>query len=157
MFPDGGAVITSLEGKMPVGMVVGSFSSISLDPPLVGFFAGVESVSYGEISRSSRFLVNVLGAEHDEACRQFFRDRDSRFQSPAWGSAENGLPKFSEAIAWINCTIVQETKIGDHVLVVGQVEDLARNEDKVSAPALVFHRGEFGASRFDDRNADGAR
>lgn len=154
-FPTGVAIVTSLDGEMPVGMVVGSFASISLDPPLVGFFADLKSVSFREISRSGRFLVNVLGAEHDEVCRRFFRDREGRFQSADWAAAENGLPKFNEAIAWINCSIVQDIEIGDHMLVVGQVEELGRNQDKLSSPALVFHRGEFGASGSDRAAAAG--
>nr|BAH89444.1 FMN-binding type flavin reductase-like protein [uncultured bacterium] len=152
-FPTGVAIVTSLDGDVPVGMVVGSFSSISLDPPLVGFFADLKSSTFRGIQRGGRFVVNVLGAEHEQMCRRFFRDREARFQGSEWITTESGLPKFAGAIAWIDCAVEQEVELGDHMLVVGRVEALGRNPDKDASPALVFHRGAFAVSGAENPGA----
>ncbi len=140
-WPTGVCVITSVdaEGRRH-GLVVGSFSSISLDPPLVGFFPDKRSSTWPSIALTGRFCVNVLGADQLELCKRFAARADDKFAELAHGHSPSGLPVLDDAIAWIDCRIERVEDIGDHLLVVGEVEALARREE---GTPLLFFRGQY--------------
>ncbi|WP_068072127.1 flavin reductase family protein [Novosphingobium lentum] len=140
-FPTGVCVITASDdagGRH--GLVVGSFSSISLDPPLVGFFPDKRSSSWPAIERTGRFCVNVLGSDQLELCKRFAAKSDDKFAELAHGHTPSGQPRLDEAIAWIDCAIERVVEIGDHWLVVGHVEALDKRE---AGTPLVFYRGAY--------------
>lgn len=143
-YPTGVCLITSIDTDgVRAGMVVGSFTSISLDPPLVGFFPDKNSSTYPQIERAGRFCVNVLGSQQLALCRRFASKRPDKFLDLAHGTSPSGQPLFDEALAWIDCRIERVEDIGDHWLVVGRVEalDLCGGD----AP-LLFHRGGYHSS-----------
>ena len=122
-YPTGVCVITALAGSGErFGLVVGSFTSISLDPPLVGFFPDKRSGTWPKIAETGRFCVNVLGADQLSLCRRFAARAEDKFAELAHGLSPAGLPVLDNAIAWIDCTIERVTEVGDHWLVVGAVE-----------------------------------
>lgn len=140
-YPTGVCVITAVDadgGRH--GLVVGSFTSISLDPPLVGFFPDKRSSSWPKIGNTGRFCVNVLGAEQLELCRRFASKADDKFAELAHGHSPAGLPLLDDALAWIDCTVERVVDIGDHLLVVGAVEALGKRED---GTPLMFFRGGY--------------
>lgn len=135
-YPTGVSVITSSDADGNYGMVVGTFTSISLAPPLVGFFPDKSSTSWPRIARTGRFCVNVLGADQLAACRRFAGKHEDKFEGQSHSPSPGGLPILDGVIAWIECDISQITEIGDHLLVVGTVNALDCREN--SKPLLFF-------------------
>jgi flavin reductase (DIM6/NTAB) family NADH-FMN oxidoreductase RutF/DNA-binding IclR family transcriptional regulator len=141
-FPTGVAVVTGMdaEGK-PAGMAVGSFSSVSLDPPLVAFMPDKSSTSWPRFRDSGSFCVNILGAEQESVCRTFASKGGDKFADLAWQSAESGSPRLDGVLAWIDCDTEIVHEAGDHFIVIGRVRDL-----DIGTPALplVFFQGGYG-------------
>ena len=137
--PTSVALITGLAGNIPLGMLVGTFTSISLDPPLVGFFPGKQSSTWPKIAASGRFCVNILSAHQAEISRKFAAASENKFSQVMHGRSPAGLPLIEGTSAWVDCTIEATHEIGDHYLVVGAVEGLGRGD----APPLVFLRGSY--------------
>lgn len=138
--PTSVAVITATNDSQPVGMTVGSFSSISLDPPLVGFFADTNSATVAKLQASGRFCVNVLADEQKQACSSFATRTGDRFVGvDLLPGSPQAAPKLSGAVAWVDCDIEAVTEVGDHLLVVGRVTqlDVAAGNPR----PLVFFRG----------------
>lgn len=140
-YPTGVCVVTATgaDGARHA-LVVGSFSSISLDPPLVGFFPDKRSTSWPQIAATGRFCVNVLGAGQLELCKRFAARGADKFADLAHGHSPSGQPLLDDAIAWIDCTVERVEDIGDHYLVVGAVEALDRRDE---GNPLVFFRGQY--------------
>jgi 3-hydroxy-9,10-secoandrosta-1,3,5(10)-triene-9,17-dione monooxygenase reductase component len=139
-YPTGVSVITASDGDARYGMVVGSFTSISLDPPLVGFFPDKASRSWIKIERTGRFCVNVLGAHQLEHCKHFSSKVEDKFAGRSHSLTPGGLPLLDDALVWIECEIAQVIEIGDHLLVIGAVSALDRRDDE--AP-LLFYSGSY--------------
>ena len=145
--PTSVVVVTGVDksGK-PYGITIGSFASVSLDPPLVGFFPGLNSRSWAAIRESGRFCVNVLGASQEELCWRFAKEGDDKFDGVEWTASDGGSPVLPDVIGWIDCAIETETEVGDHWFVVGRVDSLSHEEDV--ADAMVFFRGKVNKVEF---------
>lgn len=137
-FPTGVTVITA---SGPVGMAVGSFSSVSLEPPLVAFFAGNTSTSWPKIEETGAFCVNILAEDQEEICRRFASKEEDKFAGVGWTPSGSGSPMLHGALAWIDCDIDSVIEAGDHVCVMGRVRDLGVGHD---GSPLVFFRGGYG-------------
>src|SRR5207245_1163323 len=98
----GVAVVSTLDRNEPVGLTVGSFFSISLDPPLVGFCAANTSKTWPIIRRAGRFCVNVLAADQEALCRRFADTGTNKFDGLTWATSDGGCPRLDKAIAWID-------------------------------------------------------
>jgi 3-hydroxy-9,10-secoandrosta-1,3,5(10)-triene-9,17-dione monooxygenase reductase component len=141
-YPTGVCVITGRsEGSAAAGLVVGTFASVSLDPPLVGFYPARESRSWGRIREGSRFCVNVLGADQLDLCRKFAARDDDKFVGVSHRTSERGLPILDGVVAAIECDLVDERDAGDHTMVLGRVIAL---EILRAADPLLFFRGQYG-------------
>ncbi|MEU0114862.1 flavin reductase family protein [Streptomyces bobili] len=144
-FATGLTVVTApatIPAAPPVGFACQSFSSLSLDPPLVAFMVGRTSTTWPRIAAAGVFCVNVLGAGQRELCRAFAVSGADKFAGVAHDPAPiSGAPRLTGALAWIDCTIHAVHTGGDHLIVVGRVNALeAAAGDE--AP-LLFHRGRF--------------
>ena len=141
-FPTGVTVITALSNDVPVGLAVGSFASLSLDPPLVLFCPGSQSSSWPKIRATGSFCVNILGADQEHICRVFAGKDPDKFASIEWSRAKDtGSPRIDGALGWIDCDIENVLPGGDHDIVVGRIRDLDAHD---SAGPLVFYRGGYG-------------
>jgi 3-hydroxy-9,10-secoandrosta-1,3,5(10)-triene-9,17-dione monooxygenase reductase component len=141
-FPTGVTVITAITDAGPVGLAVGSFFSVSLDPPLVAFCAGKSSTSYPKIADAGHFCVNVLADEQEDICRIFAAKGDDKFSTIGWRpSPANGAPVINDVLAWIDCDIHAVHEAGDHYIVIGQVHELEVGHE---GGPLVFFRGGYG-------------
>jgi 3-hydroxy-9,10-secoandrosta-1,3,5(10)-triene-9,17-dione monooxygenase reductase component len=140
-FPTGVTVVTAVLDGKPYGMAIGSFSSVSLDPPLVAFFPGKGSNSWPQIEQAGAFCVNVLGEHQEDVCRVFAGKSDDKFQGIGWHAGVTGSPKLDGAIAWIDCSIERTIEAGDHLYVEGRVHDLELGAD---GGPLLFFRGGYG-------------
>lgn len=154
-YPTGVSVITATDGETPVGMTVGTFTSVSLEPPLVAFLPQKTSTTWPLIEKAGKFCVNVLTWEQEHLCRQMARPSDQKFEDVNWHSSSLGSPIIEDGIAWLDCEITSVVDGGDHWIVIGAVRDLAIERD---ALPLVFFRGGYGrftpgpvfAQEFDD-------
>ena len=140
-YPTGVCAITSFVDDVPVGVIVGSFSSVSLDPPLVGFFPGKDSTTWPKINKAVRFCVNVLAGHQAEVCRALSSKAEDKFQSISHRLSDSGLPVLDDIVAWIDCHLESVHDAGDRLLVLGRVKALAAEYE--TAP-LLFLRGGYG-------------
>jgi 3-hydroxy-9,10-secoandrosta-1,3,5(10)-triene-9,17-dione monooxygenase reductase component len=138
-FPTGVVAITASDGE-PVGLTIGSFVSISLGPPLVGFFVDRSSTTWPRIRRAGAFAVNALGEDHEKLCRRFAAIGHDRFADVSWTPGYREAPLLAGALAWIECDVSDVVASGDHYLVVGGVRRL---EVGPTGSPLVFFRGQF--------------
>lgn len=140
--PTGVTVVTAAPDGHPAGMTIGSFFSVSLDPPLVGFCAGKGSTSWPLIEPAGVFAVNVLGADQAGVSNHFASSAADRFEEVPWRAGDaTGSPVLDGVIAHIECRTDQIVEAGDHWIVVGLVLDLA--VDQEGSP-LVFLGGSYG-------------
>ncbi|MEU9666396.1 flavin reductase family protein [Streptomyces bobili] len=144
-FATGVTVVTApatAPGESPAGFACQSFSSLSLDPPLVAFMVGRTSTTWPRIAAAGVFCVNVLGTGQRELCRAFAVSGADKFAGVAHDPAPvSGAPRLTGALAWIDCTIHAVHTGGDHLIVVGRVNALGAAAGD-EAP-LLFHRGRF--------------
>jgi flavin reductase (DIM6/NTAB) family NADH-FMN oxidoreductase RutF len=141
-FATGVTVITAAGPDGPAGLCVGSFASVSLDPPLVAFFAAKSSNSYPKIEAAGHYCVNVLAEDQEEIARIFAAKTEDKFTGIGWRPAgRTGAPVLNGCLAWIDCEIDAIHEAGDHWIVVGRVIEL---EIVHEGGPLVFFRGGFG-------------
>lgn len=141
-FCTGLTVVTSIsDAGEPLGYTCQSFTSVSLDPPLVAFCPSATSTTWPRIRATGRFCVNVLAGEQRDIALGFANSGGSKFKGVAWRPGIDGLPVIEDGLAWIAGTIESETVAGDHTIVVGRVNGLASVRE---ADALVFYRGDIG-------------
>lgn len=141
-FATGVTVVTGIADGSPVGLAANSFSSVSLDPPLVLVCMAATSETWPLIRKSDAFGVNVLGEHQEDICRRFARKEVDRFESTPWEMAVTGSPVFSDALVWLDCVIVAEHTAGDHTVVIGRVVALARRPE--GGRPLLFFLGGYG-------------
>lgn len=141
-YPTGVALISSMEDDgTPIGMVVGTFTSVSLDPPLVAFLPAKTSTSWPRIQTTGRFAVNVLGASQEDICRAFSSKSGNKYESVAWHSSDSGTPFLDKAVARLDCTIENVMDAGDHEIVLGRVNTM--DVASMDLP-LLFLQGGYG-------------
>jgi 3-hydroxy-9,10-secoandrosta-1,3,5(10)-triene-9,17-dione monooxygenase reductase component len=141
-YPTGVCAVTAIGANAaPLGMIVGSFSSVSLDPPLIGFFPDKRSGSWPMIAATGRFCVNVLASDQLEVCKQLATPGSEKFKGLSHGTSGNGSPLIDGAIAWIDCDLHTVADAGDHVLVLGLVKALEASKD---ADPMLFFKGRYG-------------
>ena len=139
-YASGVTVVTTMHGDTPVGMTCQSFTSVSLDPPLVAFLPMKTSRAFAAIRLSRRFCVNFLAAGQSEVSNQFASRAEDKFEGVDWQSTDSGMPRLDGVVGWIDCSIDAVHEAGDHYLVVGRVEELG---DGDAEDPLLFHRGRY--------------
>ncbi|MBH1992727.1 MAG: flavin reductase family protein [Sphingomonadaceae bacterium] len=141
-YPTGVCVVTAVEADgAPVGMVVGSFTSVSLDPPLVAFFPAKTSTSWPRIAAVGKFCVNVLASDQQPLCRKIAGPGSDKFDGVSHRVSANGSPILDDVVAWIDCAMDAVHEAGDHYIVLGRV--LALEVDRPDRP-LLFFQGNYG-------------
>ena len=140
-YPTGVCAVTATAGEVPIGMIVGSFTSVSLDPPLVAFFPDRSSATWPHIQASGRFCVNVLADGQHEVCRALASRLENKFAGVAYRASDAGSPIIDGVVAWIDCGLHAVHEAGDHFIVIGRVRSLAAEH---AGSPLVFLRGAYG-------------
>ncbi|WP_328748231.1 flavin reductase family protein [Streptomyces sp. NBC_00285] len=142
-FASGVTVVTApgANSEGPAGFACQSFSSLSLDPPLVAFMVGRTSTTWPRIAQAGVFCVNVLSAGQGELCRGFAVRGADKFAGVTHDPAPvSGSPRLAGTLAWIDCTIHAVHTGGDHLIIVGRVDALGTGEGE---RPLLFHQGRF--------------
>lgn len=144
--PTGVSVITTFGDDAPVGMVVGSFTSASLDPPLVAFLPDRRSTTWPRIEAAGHFCVNVLAEHQQHLCQLLSRPAEKRFEGIPYRLSATGLPIIDGVVAWIDCILHAVHEAGDHFIAIGLVRSLA--VEQAGAPLVILRGGYGGASLF---------
>ncbi len=141
-YPTGVSAITATSGDgMPLGLIVGTFSSVSLDPPLVGFLPDKGSSTWPKIEQTGHFCVNVLASDQLDVCRQLAGKAADKFAHVGYTVSDHNLPVVTGALATIECRLHSVTDAGDHFFVLGRV---LRLEATREADPMLFFRGRYG-------------
>ncbi|UZG60349.1 flavin reductase family protein [Rhodococcus opacus] len=144
-YATGITVITGTSPDGPLGFTCQSFSSLSLNPPLVLALPAKSSMSWPQIARDGKFCVNVLTEGQQAISATFATSGGDKFAGVSWSESPGGLPIIDGACAWIECEIETTHPGGDHLIVVGRVHHLASTAD--GASPLLYHRGRYSGSR----------
>lgn len=142
-YPTGVTAITGLDSSGdPVAMIVGTFSSVSLDPPLVSFMPSRTSRSYAKLLTADVLRANILSMEQESLCRRLAGQNGAqKFSGVEWSVSEGGAPTLSGSTAWVEFTIRERIEAGDHDIVIGEVVGLGTGD---SGLPLLFLGGGYG-------------
>ena len=141
-YPTGVSLVTSTRADgSPIGMIVGSFTSVSLDPPLVAFFPAQSSSTWAALRECRNFCVNILSAEQEMTCRKLASREPDKFAEVGYDLSPLGSPIIHGAVAWIDCELHRIEEAGDHFVVFGLVRDLAIANGGLP---LLFFQGGYG-------------
>jgi len=139
-FATGVAVVTTIDKNgSKAGITVNSFNSVSLDPPLVLWSVGEDSLSFETFVEAEYFAVNVLAIHQRDVCRRFAATGTNKFDGLVCGVGLAGVPILPEYSAVFECRTEHCYDGGDHRIVVGRV---LKFEDRKTDP-LIFYRGHF--------------
>ena len=151
-FATGVAVVTTRDGEHPWGTTVNSFSSVSLRPPLVLVAFDRDRRIVPALERSGRYAVNILGEDHQALSDCFAggpaprRHRSARADGraelcgSAWHLGTTGLPLLSDAIATLECTVVDVHPAGDHDLYIARVDAAVAGGEPMP---LLYYSGRY--------------
>jgi 3-hydroxy-9,10-secoandrosta-1,3,5(10)-triene-9,17-dione monooxygenase reductase component len=140
-FASGVTVVTADTDDGPLGFTCQSFSSVSLDPPLVAFAPARASMTWPRLREIGRFCVNVLAEGQDDVSQNFARSGGDKFAGIPWRPSTHGAPVLEDVVAWIDGELWAEYDGGDHTIVVARVLDLGAHADR---RPLLYHRGSYG-------------
>jgi flavin reductase (DIM6/NTAB) family NADH-FMN oxidoreductase RutF len=140
-FASGVTVVTADTAEGPIGFTCQSFSSLSLDPPLVVFAPARTSRTWPRLREMGRFCVNVLAEDQTDLSIRFARSGTDKFAGVSWRPSRQGSPVLDGVVAWIDGRLWAEYDGGDHTLVAARVLDLGADPGR---RPLLFHRGAYG-------------
>jgi flavin reductase (DIM6/NTAB) family NADH-FMN oxidoreductase RutF len=141
-FTTGITVVTVLDNLgRPHGMTVNSFSSVSLDPPLVLVSIDLRNAILGHFISSSWFAINILAEHQEHLSRRFSSPSEDRFVDVNWHAGVSGTPILEGTLAHLECSVVRTFEAGDHTLLIGEVRQAGYVEGK---PLVYFDSGYKG-------------
>jgi flavin reductase (DIM6/NTAB) family NADH-FMN oxidoreductase RutF len=139
-FATGVTVVTTGEGAARTGLTVSSFTSLSLDPPLILVAIDNRSTSRDDIRRNGSFAVSILSVDQEEASRKFATPGPKDFSTFAWKTAVTGAPILEGSLAWVDCRLHSVLPGGDHEIFVGEI--VAGDAGETQAP-LLYYSGKY--------------
>lgn len=146
-FATGVTIVTCLDGDgRPVGLTANSFTSVSLDPPLLLVCVSRRAASADALVSASHFAVNVLQAQQQPASIRFSTRDEDRFGTTPWSPGEHGPPVLRDSLGVFECAAHAVHEGGDHHILVGEV--LRASFDSTLDPLLYF-RGRYRRLHFD--------
>jgi flavin reductase (DIM6/NTAB) family NADH-FMN oxidoreductase RutF len=151
-WPTGVTVVTTLVDGQWYGVTASSFSSVSLDPPLVSVCLARSAYAHDLVRDSGIFGVTILAKDQADVGQQFARydpDAPDRFASAPWQTAKTGVPVLGSSLGWLDCSVVHAHDGGDHTIFVGEVLDAAT--PRTTSP-LLYHSRTWG--QFADQLPD---
>jgi flavin reductase (DIM6/NTAB) family NADH-FMN oxidoreductase RutF len=139
-FGTGVTVVTSGNKQTRfVGVTANSFSSVSLEPPIVLWSLGSASPSLDIFDATGRFVINILSLQQMDLSKRFSSNVVDKFEGVDLRDGLDGLPVLNECVATFECKTIQRTVVGDHVLFLGQVEKYTYERK----PTLLFCQGNY--------------
>ncbi|GAB3347670.1 flavin reductase family protein [Amycolatopsis echigonensis] len=139
-FPSGVTAVCALIDGVPTGMAASSFTSVSMDPPLVSVCVQHTSETWPKLRPRTRLGVSVLAEGHDTECLKLSKKDGDRFAGVSWEATADGAIYLHGATAWLDCSVERELPAGDHAIALLRIHGLRADPD--TAP-LVFHGSRF--------------
>jgi flavin reductase (DIM6/NTAB) family NADH-FMN oxidoreductase RutF len=139
-FPSGVAAVAAVVDGLPAGIAASSFTSVSLEPPLVSLCIAHTSRTWPGLRSAPRLGVSILSASQELAVRQLSSRDGDRFAGLDWRVTGDGAVLLGEASGWLETSVEQVVRAGDHDIIVLRVHDL--DADHEVSP-LVFHASRF--------------
>lgn len=150
-FMTGVTVVTTLDGDgAPRGLTANSFTSVSLDPPLVLFCIAKTAATCPVFTAAAQFAVNILTEDQREVSSTFASRVEDRFATGDWRPGETGSPVLAGAAAWLDCRMHDQVDAGDHLILIGRVVAYEYS----SANPLGYFRGNYISSRLEQEAVD---
>lgn len=141
-FVTGVTVVTTLASDdTPLGLTVNSFSTVSLDPPLVLFCLGRDSDAFEAFDDGNGFVVHVLASDQEAVSRKFATKGIDKFADGEWDRGMDGLPVLRGALATFQCEMYRSYSGGDHTINIGLVRELSIGD--ATKPALAYFRHDY--------------
>ncbi len=140
----GVTVVTTVSGGEPIGLTCQSFTSVSLDPPLVAFLPTRQSRAFAAIQRAGHFCVNFLSADQVALSNQMASRVEDKFFDVAWTMSKSGSALIEGTVGYVDCTVHAVHEAGDHYVVIGKVIDMAVGGDE---DPLLYFRGGYRTTR----------
>ena len=132
-------VTTRAADGTPAGLTVNSFTSVSLDPPLVLWCLGLDSASFDTFRVAEQHMINVLAADQLDTAKRFASRGGDKFAGLSWTPTDTGLPRLDGCIAWFECGIRSRHEEGDHLILVGRIESF----ETAHRQPLIFHDSRY--------------
>lgn len=139
-FATGVTIVTTVdEHGGDCGMTVSAFTSVSLRPPLVMVCIGHDASMYDAMTKATFFGVTMLAAGQEALSRHFADKEIDRFEGIGFHRGKTGVALLEDALAWLECRIVNRVEAGDHTLIIGQVETASPRAER----PLLYYRGGY--------------
>lgn len=139
-FATGVTVVTTVDaGGAPVGVTVNSFTSVSLDPPLVLFCLDKRSSALTAFSRG-RFVINILREDQKEVSIAFASREGKNWSEIGWHKGTDDVPVLDHCLAHFDCSVQSVADGGDHAIIIGRVEHL---DAQAGGQPLLYYRGAY--------------
>lgn len=150
-FMTGVTVVTSHNHTgQPIGFTANSFTSVSLDPPLLLVSLAKSSGNYAAMTSAAGFAVNILSEAQEAVSNTFARPVEDRFAAVEWSSGPHGAPILAGVAAWFDCSMHQVVDAGDHALLIGQIEAF----ETIGLNGLGYVRGSYFRPSLESQGAD---
>lgn len=146
-FPSGVVAVAARVGGQLIGLAASSFTSISVEPPLVSFSIARTSKTWPALRAAKEIGISVLADHHDALCRQLAGPAESRFEDLGLHTSAAGAVLLDEAVSTFTTTLHSELEAGDHLIVLLEVSAAESSGDR---EPLVFHRSGFQRLHRDD-------
>jgi len=148
-FLTGVTVVTTFnDDGAPIGFTANSFTSVSLEPPLLSVCLAKTSRNYQTLMSTKGFAVNILSEGQKDVSNTFARPVEDRFATVDWQNGPYGSPVFSDVAAWFDCSAHERLDAGDHVILIGRVEAY-ENSGKTG---LGYARGGYFTPALTEKN-----
>jgi flavin reductase (DIM6/NTAB) family NADH-FMN oxidoreductase RutF len=139
-FPTGVTAVAALLDGVPAGITANSFTSVSLQPPIVSVCVAHSSTTWPSLRTAARLGISVLGAHQEPHGRALSERRGDRFASLHWRATPGGAVLLDGASAWLDCSIEREIEVGDHDLILLRVHAVDADP---AVPPLIFHASRY--------------
>ncbi|MGB5556383.1 MAG: flavin reductase family protein [Paracoccaceae bacterium] len=138
-FGTGVTIVTTATEQGPIGITANSFTSVSLDPPLVLWSAALKSKRFPHFADAEHLAIHVLAQDQDELCWAFSKSKDA-FHDIDWMPSEHGVPLIQGCLARFECQNYARYDGGDHAIIVSRVMNISFRE----GDPLLFFGGSMG-------------
>jgi len=143
-FATGITIITTVEaGGAPVGLTANSFTSLSLDPPMVLFCLDFKVASFSAFREGGHFAVNILSTGQQDLSSRFAKSGPEKWEGVSFDTWDTGSPILPGCLANMECKVFSINEAGDHVIVIGEVLRLERAQEDVGP--LLYYRGGYAS------------
>ena len=144
VFPTGVVALAAEVDGVTVGLAASSFTSVSLDPPLVSVSVARTSKTWPDLRRARHFGVTVLADHHGAVCRQLSGPVEGRFAGVEVSTSEDGAVTLDEGLVRFDCTLYREVEAGDHIIVLLQVHGVDAGAEDDAGHPLRWNTSGFG-------------